>query len=158
MDVAKAVLSPVAAVSALCAAADTARITSCQQSPLCIAAHQKLQVAVCCDKPYDSSITQPCRKWATACCPAKPCRSQQKTLPAVGKGSGLSGVADGRVCLESVAILQAVHGSAKALCAADDRFSTRVCESVSQRTSVSKLGWAQVDEQAAITAPVCLQE
>lgn len=60
------------------------------------------------------------------------------------------------VCQGSVAILQAMHGSAKALIAADvhDRFHTRVCASLSQRNSVSRLGWAQADKQAVTTAPV----
>ncbi len=39
MEVARAVLSPVAAVSALCAAADTARITSAKRS-LCSCRHR----------------------------------------------------------------------------------------------------------------------
>ena len=70
------------------------------------------------------------------------------------------GVAHGHVCLECAAILQAMHGSAKALSAADvqDRLRTRVCSSLSQRDSVSKLRWAKADEQAVVTAPVCLQE
>ncbi len=65
------------------------------------------------------------------------------------------GTADGCVCLESMAILQAMRGSAKASRAADvhDRFRTRVCASLSQRNSLSKLGWA-----AVIIALVHLQE